>query len=66
MLRGSQAQPDENNNFLTQEQMSSNNPLTAYESSDSISLSDLELRDRLEQKRQDYEESKAMKKISRR
>jgi len=66
MSRRSQVQLDENNNFLTQEQMSSNNPLTAYESNDFLSVSDQERRDRLEQKEQDYEESKKMKKISRR
>ena len=67
MLRGSQAQLDENNNILTQEQMNLNTPLTASEpnANDFLSLSDQELRDRLEQKRQNYEESKVMRKISR-
>ena len=66
MSRRSQVQLDKNNNFLTQKQMSSNNPLTAYESNDFLSFSDQERRDRLEQKEQDYEESKKMKKMSRR
>jgi protein involved in polysaccharide export with SLBB domain len=66
ILRGSQVQLDKNNNFLTQEQMSLNNSLTDYESNNFLSFSDQERRDRLEAKEQDYEESKKMKKMSRR
>ena len=61
-----QVQLDENNNSLTQEQMSLNNPLAGYESNDFFSFSSQERRDRQEQREEDYAESKKMKKISRR
>ena len=64
--RGYQVQLDKNNNSLTQEQMSLNNPLAAYELNDFFSFSDQERRDRQEQRARDYEESKKMKKMSRR
>ena len=61
-----QVQLDQNNNSLTQEEMSSNNPLVAYESNDFFSFSNQEQRDRQEQREKDYERSKKMKKLSRR
>ena len=61
-----QVQLDKNNNSLTQEQMSLNNPLAAYELNGFYSFTDQEGRDRLEQREQDYEESKKVKKLSRR
>ena len=64
--RGYQVQLDKNNNSLTQEHMSLNNPLAAYELNDFFSFSDQERRDRQEQRARDYEESKKMKKMSRR